>query len=196
MEDIAPTILDLLGVRGDPLSVTGQSFAALLRGDAGVQRVGPADRVRFTETDLRVLPRTDGMVDEAATAEHNARFFAVDLQSGRMHVQERFAPLALAYKERAAFTDRLLLAALPAGPEAHQYLLVDKVTRQARLLLDRPGPDTPEAQHLWDAMWKHYSGELHKPVSITREEWPIIAQQWAQFFAMREARGREKTEAQ
>ena len=74
-------------------------------------------------------------MDEAATAEHNARFFEVDLQSGRMHVQEKFAPLALAFKERAAFTDRLLLAALPAGPDAHQYLLVDKVTRQARMLL-------------------------------------------------------------
>ena len=196
VEDIAPTILDLLDVHGDPLSATGQSFAGLLRSDAGLERVGPVDRVRFTETDLRVLPKTDGMVDEVATAEDNARFFEVDLQSGRMHVREKFAPLALAFKERAAFTDRLLLAALPAGPDAHQYVLVDKVTRQARMLLDRPGPDALEAQHLWDEMWKHYAGELHQPVSITREDWPIIAAEWVQFFVVREARAKAKAAAE
>jgi hypothetical protein len=191
VEDIAPTVLDLTEVQGDPLSATGQSLAALLRGEPGRQRVAAADRVRFTETDLRVLPSTDGGIDEDATAEHNARFFAVDQQSGRMHVRENFVPLVLAYKERAAFTDRLLLAALPAGPEAHQYVLVDKTARQGRLLLGRPGPDVPDAQYLWDMMWKHYAGELHRPVSITREDWPIIEAQWNQFFVMREARARE-----
>ena len=64
------------------------------------------------------------------------------------------------------------------------------------MLLDRPGPDAPEAQHLWDAMWEHYAGELRQPVSITREDWPIIEAQWNQFFVMREARAREKSEAQ
>ncbi len=40
-------------------------------------RVGSADRVRFTETDLRVLPSTDGGVDEIATAKRNSKFFEV-----------------------------------------------------------------------------------------------------------------------
>jgi len=191
VEDIAPTILDLLEVRGDPLSVTGQSLAAVLRGDVPAQRVGPADRVRFTETDIRVLPSTDGGVDDVETAKHNARFVAIDQQSGRMHVRDDFVPLVLANKERAAFTEGLLLAALPAGPDAHQYILVDKTTRRGRLLLDRPGPEAPEAQHLWDTMWEHYAGELHRPVSITAEDWPIIGAQWNQFFVMREARARE-----
>jgi hypothetical protein len=183
-------------VQGDPLSATGQSLAALLRGEPGVQRVGAADRVRFTETDLRVLPSTDGGVDEDATAEHNAQFFEVDQQSGRMHIRENFVPLVLAFKERAAFTDRLLLAALPAGPDAHQYLLVDKTARQGRLLLSRPGPDMPEAQHLWDMMWKHYPGELRRPVSVTREDWPIMDAQWNQFFVVREARAKQSAVGQ
>ena len=196
VEDIAPTVLDLTEVQGDPLSATGQSLAALLRGEPGAHRVGAADRVRFTETDLRVLPSTDGGIDEDATAKHNARFFAVDQQSGRLHVRENFVPLVLAYKERAAFTDRLLLAALPAGPEAHQYVLVDKTARQGRLLLSRPGPDVPDAQYLWDMMWKHYAGELHRPVSITREDWPIIGAQWNQFFVTREARAKQSAVGQ
>ena len=195
VEDIAPTILDLTEVHDDPLSATGQSLAALLRGEPGVQRVGAPDRVRFTETDLKVLPSTDGGIDEKETAKHNAQFFAVDQQSGRMHVRDNFIPLVLAFKERAAFTDRLLLAALPAGPEAHEYVLVDKPTRRARLLLDRPGPDAPEAQHLWDMMWEHYPGELHQPVSITREDWPLIEAQWKYFFVMRETRTKEQSAA-
>jgi hypothetical protein len=99
----------------------------------------------------------------------------------------------LAYKERAAFTDNLLLAALPAGPEAHQYVLVDKLTRQGRLLLGRPESDAPEAQYLWDAMWKHYAGELQRPVSVTRDDWPIIDAQWQLFFVMREEARQNKT---
>ena len=99
-------------------------------------------------------------------------------------------------KERAAFTDDLLLAALPAGPEAHQYVLVDKAARTARLLLERPGADALKAQHLWDAMWAHYAGELQRPVSITREDWPIIDAQWNQFFVMRQASARAQEPTQ
>jgi hypothetical protein len=192
VEDIAPTILNLIGVHGDPLSATGQSFAPLLRGEPDVQRVGSADRVRFTETDLRVLPKTDGGVDEEATARHNARFFEVDPQSGRLHVRENFVPLVLAVKDRAAFTENLLLAAFPAGPDAHQYVLVDKVARRGRLLLDRPGPDEPEEQYLWDAMWTHYAGEMGPPVSITPDDWPKIEAQWRQFFVTQEARAKAR----
>ncbi len=88
VEDIAPTLLDLVHVPGDPLSATGQSFAPLLRGEPGVTRVGRAERVRFTETDLRVLPSTDGGVDEIATAKRNSKFFEVSSETGRMSVRE------------------------------------------------------------------------------------------------------------
>ena len=99
--------LDLLEVPGDPLSATGLSFAPLVRGAADVTRVGSAERVRFTETDIRVLPRTDGGgIDEEATARHNAQFIEVDPQSGRMHVRQHFVPLVLAQKERAAARSR------------------------------------------------------------------------------------------
>ena len=141
VEDIAPTLLDLVRVPADPLSATGQSFAPLLRGEPGVTRVGSADRVRFTETDLRVLPSTDGGVDEIATAKQNSKFFEVNKETGRMSVRKNFMPLSLAYKERAAFTDDLFLAAIPAGPDAHQYLLLDRATGNGRLLLEPPPPE-------------------------------------------------------
>ena len=55
-EPSLPCLLNLfLRITGDPLSTTGESFAPLFRREPGVTRVGRADRVRFTETDLRVF---------------------------------------------------------------------------------------------------------------------------------------------
>jgi hypothetical protein len=68
-----------------------------------------------------------------------------------MHVRANFVPLVLAMKERAAFTDDLLLAALPAGPRRISTCFVDKA-RELRAVAGAPGADAPEAQHLWDAM--------------------------------------------
>ena len=188
VEDIAPTLLDLAGVSREPLTMTGQSFAAILRGDPGIERVGSADRVRFTETDLKVLPDTEGGVDETATAQQNSKFFEVSPATGRMSVRKNFLPLVLAFKERAAFTDSLHLAALPAGPDAHEYVLIDRATGNGRVLL---GP--PEAfseRRLWDAMAAEYGDELKPPMAITRDDWRVFAQQWDQFFITREARAK------
>ena len=190
VEDIAPTLLDLVSVAGDPLSATGRSFASLLRREPGVTRVGSAERVRFTETDLRVLPSTDGGVDEIETAKRNSKFFSVSADTGRMSVREKYVPLSLAFKERAAFTDDLYLAAIPAGPDAHQYLLLDRSSGNGRLLLAPPSPESSAERRLWDAMAARYGDELKEPVSITLEDWPLIEAQWSGFFITREALAR------
>ena len=92
VEDIAPTLLDLINVSAKPLSATGESFAPLLRGEPGVARVGSAERVRFTETDLRVLPGTKGGIDEVATAKQNSKLFEVNKESGRLAIRRTFIP--------------------------------------------------------------------------------------------------------
>ena len=98
VEDIAPTILGFLGIGGNPLSATGQSLLPMLEsGRDGT--VAELERIRFTETDLRVLPRPGGGVDEAATALQNSAFFEVDKATARLQMRPEFAPLALAYKE-------------------------------------------------------------------------------------------------
>ncbi len=144
-------------------------------------RIAPEDRVRFTETDLRVLPNPDGTVDEVATGRNNSRFFEINPRNGRLHIRQRYVPLALAFKERAAFDEKQLLAAIPAGPDAHQYVLVDKVTTQGRLLLERPGPEIRARSACGMQMHAHYGGELKQAVSITREDWPAIDYAWATF---------------
>ena len=44
----------------------------------------------------------------------------------------------------------------------------------------------PDAQRLWDALGQHYGAELKTPVSVTREDWPVIEAAWAGFFGARE----------
>lgn len=182
VEDLSPTILSLLGIPAGRLDPSGESFASILETGQPPPGEFPADRVRFTETDLAVLPGPKGEVDETATAQQNSKFFSVVPSSGRLELNERLAPLATTYKERAAFSDTGLLAAIPAGPYAHQYLLFDPHTGRGRLLLDRPGADDPAAQRLWDGLHDHYRGELKPAVAVTQGDWPRIDAEWDQFY--------------
>lgn len=194
VEDISPTILDFMGIGGDPLHANGQSLLPLLESGHDGFDADP-DPVRYTETDLKVLPSPGGGVDEAGTARQNSRFFVVDPKTTRLHIRTYYAPLALAFKERAAFTRDQLLAAIPAGPYAHQFLYIDFPKHHGRLLLERPLDDDPTAQRLWDAMQDHYKGELRKPVAVTREDWPRIDQEWENFLEVRQKEEESKTAA-
>lgn len=186
VEDISPTILGLLDLPQETLAANGQSYARLLTfGSAGVGEDRLTERIRFTETDLAVLPAPNGEVDEIGTARANARFFKIDPLTGRLHLRHDFAPLALAYKERAAFTSSTLLAAIPAGPDAHQYLLFDLETGGGELIMSRPGAESTEGQRLWDAMEVHYAGELKPATRITRQDWLRLEREWADFFKNR-----------
>lgn len=194
-EDIAPTLLDLLGVDATDLQSSGQSLAPLLRTPDAVPAVTGPERIRFTETDLAVIPNFEGGVDEVTTARANSKFFGIDPETSRMYIRHELLPLAHAYKERAAFTSRHLLAALPAGPDAHQYLYFDLQSGNGQLLLERPGPEPEDARRLWDALEAHFPDELKSPTRVMLADWPAIDYSWNQFFVNREAEVREAMEA-
>ena len=181
-EDIGPTILEIAGTPADQLSASGGSLLPWLKSDAA-RPPDDLERIRFTETDLRVLPGPGGTVDEAGTARQNSAFFKVDPDSGRLHIRPNMAPLAVAFKERAAFTKHELLAAIPAGPDRHQYIFFDFPRNEGRLLLERPGDEDRVAQRLWDALFENYPGELKEPVAVSRADWPRIEVEWAEFSA-------------
>lgn len=187
-EDISPTLLDLLGIEGDPLNSSGQSLAPALRGGGGTPSGHAPERIRFTETDLAVLPNVKGEVDEVGTARANSKFFGIDPATTRMHIRPKMIPLAHAFKERAAFTSEHLLAAIPAGPDAHQFVFFEIDTGNGELLLGRPGPDRPEAQRLWDALHEHFGDELKTPTRTMIQQWPELARQWQEFFIRRKNR--------
>jgi arylsulfatase A-like enzyme len=182
VEDISPTLLDLLGLDPASLSPSGQSLAQWLRtGVAPEPAAGDGARVRFTETDLRVLPAQNGF-DEDATAQENSKYFTIDPSNGRMHIRENMAPLAIAFKERAAFTREKLLAAIPAGPDATQYLYFDRQSGLGRVLAERPGEDDPQASQLWNALAEHFGSEVKRPVVVTPQDWPAIDAAWSNFL--------------
>jgi hypothetical protein len=185
-EDISPTILDLLDIPGDPLRTTGMSLAPWLRAEGTLDAGDQAARIRFTETDLAVIPDVRGEVDEVETAKQNSKFFGIDPVTTRMHIRPRLMPLVRAFKERAAFTPDHLLAAVPAGPNAHQFVYFDIATGNGELLLERPGPDLPGGQLLWDSLHSHFEGELRAPTRTTMDQWPRIAVEWRDFFINKE----------
>ena len=188
VEDIAPTLLDLLQIPGNPLDSSGRSLAPLLRSPEAIAAYAGPERIRFTETDLSVIPDVNGEVDEVGTARANSKFFGIDPATSRMHIRERMIPLVHAYKERAAFTSQHLLAAMPAGPDAHQYVYFDLATGNGKLLLARPGPELPEGQRLWDALATHFSGELRPPTRTTMSDWPAIEVAWRDYFINRKGK--------
>lgn len=184
-EDISPTLLDLLGMAGNPLGSEGLSLAPWLKAE-GTQDAGEhAGRIRFTETDLSVIPDVRGEVDEVETAKQNSKFFGIDPATTRMYIRPRMMPLVRAYKERAAFTPEHLLAAMPAGPSAHQYVYFDIAAGNGELLLARPGPEQAEGQRLWDALHQHFEGELQPPTRTTIDQWPQIEVEWRDYFINR-----------
>ena len=184
-EDIAPTLLDLANISAAPLKSDGISLAPLLKMPQSIPVAEHDTRVRFTETDLTVIPDVDGDVDELGTARANSKFFGIDPATGRLQIRHRMLPLARAFKERAAFTRQHILAALPAGPYAHQYLLFDLESGSGRLLLARPGPDIEQGAQLWDALHDHYAGEMMPPVRTEMSDWPVIDREWREYLVKR-----------
>ena len=179
-EDIAPTMLEYLGLPAAKLGPMGRSLMPILQGTE-IPGAAAMARVRFTETDLAVLPSPDGGVDEVATARQNSMFFMVDPTTARLHINPGFAPLAKAYKERAAFTRDQLLGAMPAGPYAHQYVFLDFANHRGKLLLGRPADGAVVEQTLWDALVGHYGDELKPAVRTGVEDWPRIEDEWKTF---------------
>ena len=78
--------------------------------------------------------------------------------------------------------------AMPAGPDAHQYVYFDVATGNGKLLLARPGPELPDGQRLWDAMAMHFAGELRPPTRTTMNDWPAIGEAWRDYFINRKGK--------
>lgn len=182
VEDISRTLLDLLALPGNPLQSEGLSLAPWLRAEGALPAGPESMRVRYTETDLAVIPDVRGDVDEVETAKQNSKFFGIDPKTARMHIWPKMMPLVRAFKERAAFTQDHLLAAMPAGPNAHQYVYFDIATGNGELLMERPGPELPQGQLLWDSLHSHFEGELMPATRTTVDEWPKIANEWRDYF--------------
>jgi len=169
--DVAPTALDLLGVKHDA-GFEGYSLLPVMRGDAEASARFDA-RVRFTETGIRTPRMAEGDFNERSVLGDTAAFFRMNAANGRFELREELMPAVLADKERAAMSKDFLLAVLPgkADGKTHMYVLVGRDGRQARRLEAAPRPDDLEAAPLWQALHAQYGDELLPPEPIT----PVLA---------------------
>ncbi len=111
MLDIAPTILDLLGI-ASPQPFDGVSLAPAIRGGAAAMPQ-LADRIRFTETEYspRNFSLKDPMGPGAAEA---AQAYRVDPATDRVSVRTEWLPQILKNRQYAAVLgNRALAAAMP-----------------------------------------------------------------------------------
>jgi hypothetical protein len=85
--------------------------------------------------------------------------------TARFEVRPKYLPRLLADKDRAAITDRWLLAAIPLR-DHHRYVVVDRRgIVPVRRLVEAPDPKTDrEIAKLWREMHEHYGAELRPPL--------------------------------
>jgi arylsulfatase A-like enzyme len=161
--DLAPTALDLLGVRS-AATFAGSSLRPVIAGDAQATAAFTA-RARFTETGFRTPRIADGDFDERSVLGDAAAFFRMNPANGRFELRAELMPELLADKERAALSGEWLLASLPNRGDklTQKYLLVSRRGGSARRLEAAPGPEDTEAYALWQALHEHYAGELLPP---------------------------------
>jgi hypothetical protein len=164
--DVAPTALDLLGLRGEG-GFEGRSLRPIMRGDADATAAFAA-RVRFTETGIRTPRMAAGDFNERSVLGDTAAFFRMNPANGRFELRPELMPAVLADKERAAMSSHWLLAAMPGKAQSgrHNYVLVSRDGRQARRLEAPPRVDDVEASALWQALHAQYGEELLPPAPL------------------------------
>lgn len=164
LEDLAPTISELLRLPVGPDAYDGLSFAARLASGRAAAPVG-LERIRYTESAYSTPALGRGETNELDLLGEAQLFFGVNRATGRFEADmSRWGEL-LASKERAAFSRRLLLAATPgrlAG--THNFIAVPLDGSLPRRLLQPPGAgDDAELRALWGALHAHFPGELGSP---------------------------------
>lgn len=158
LEDISPTVLELVGVPTDP-GVDGLSLAPVLRGAPVPDRL--ANRVRFTETDFNTESMLKGRFDAKGALSEAGLYYEVDPASGWVQLKADRLPEIFAAKERAAFDRDWLLAALPDGHGGHEYLATRRQRPLPARVYARPSAaEHPEVARLWDALHARFPGEL------------------------------------
>jgi arylsulfatase A-like enzyme len=159
LEDLMPTLLDLLGVPPAGPS-DGVSLAAALQTRAGGEEP-LADRVRFTESGITVgftklgEARVEDIVGRGLLA------YELNPANGRVELSHGYLAELMRSKERAALGWDRILAAMPRDDGSHVYVTVPLSGGVPRFLDDRPDAlREPQLTALWDALHARYGDEL------------------------------------
>lgn len=164
IEDIAPTMSELLGLPAAGGPYDGLSFAARLRSGPVTPPIGTG-RIRFTESAFTTAALGAGARRQEELIGDADRYFHVNRANGRLEADMSRWGEMLQARERVAIGRSLLLAATPgSAPGSHNYIAVPLAGGLPRRLLQPPGEhDDPELRELWRALYEHFPGELGRP---------------------------------
>jgi hypothetical protein len=159
LEDVRPTVLDLLGVEV-PLRVDGVSLAGVIRGDPAPAAL--RERVRFIESGFNPPSVLQGNYDARGALQEAGAYFELEPESGWVQLKEDRLGKLLRTKERAAIYGSYQLAALVGTDGRPSYYLDTLSDPDPPVPLHTP-PDPrmqPDAARLWEALHARFAGEM------------------------------------
>lgn len=161
IEDIAPTVLDLLRKNAPDAQFDGRSLAGLLeqpQNAAGAFGL----RIRFTETEFNPPQLKPGANAERIIAARNAKYYHVDPNSGRLEIREARLAKILTGRQFAAIGPQRLLAAFPSGDDrTYKFLLIDRTGENMQVFDVPPSAYTDaESLALWQGMKQRFGGVI------------------------------------
>jgi arylsulfatase A-like enzyme len=162
VQDIAPTITDLLGLQSRD-AYDGRSLVGLLRNEPAAT-LAFSDRVRFTETEFtpRNIVTPSGGIS-ASAFEEARKFYNLNRRTDRLELKQRRLATLLSDRQYAALGRNFLLAALPSPDRPFEYVVIDLHARKLQQLTGPPAADAPaELTTLWQALQSEF-GKLLAP---------------------------------
>jgi len=162
LEDIKPTVLDLLGAGPAEIGpVDGKSLRHILEGGTAARDI--VERIRFTETDVNTPKLESGNIDEKGLLREAASFYEVESTRGWAQLRADRLRILLDRKQRAAIQGNFTLAAIPRNsePGRFDYIFIDaRLPVPVRFTRRPDAASAPEAARLWDALHERFRGEL------------------------------------
>jgi len=162
LEDIAPTVLDLLDLDGDQ-RFDGRTLVPDLRGGSAATS---GDRVRFLETEFNPSGISPELVMTASAISTAVDKYEVDPDTDRVLVRTQFIDEMLDTRQYAAESHGRIFASIPAADFRQQHLLYyDPATGLPRWLDTPPtASDAPELVALWEALEQRFAPVRERPV--------------------------------
>lgn len=136
LEDIAPTVLEVLGL-GAVDSFDGMSLASLLTGEATDSRAW-SERVRYLETEYNPPGFSVSGSVTASQLDVAAQTYRVDPDTDRLTIRPEMIDKILQQRQFAALRDESILAALPTQGYEKQFVIYQERGKPPVWLDDEP----------------------------------------------------------
>lgn len=153
LEDLAPTLVDALGI-GSATPFDGRSLLPLLQADPAEQAPQWSDRIRFTETEFNPPGVALGQIITTSALTDAAEFYRINPVTDRIYIRQESLAEILANRQYAASRNGRMLASVPVpDADGHFVAYIDRPGAKPRWIdADGVAKDEPEVAALWSAL--------------------------------------------